>query len=94
MGPGLLGGIYRPQEVRFHIKKMAEDRGAVFVQDTVARIDADKKVLLLKSGGEIAYDVVSCNTGSTVPTDEDRVAGDHIFTVKPIENLIKVHRML
>jgi len=94
MGPGLLGGIYRPQEVRFHIKKMAEDRGAVFVQDTVARIDADKKVLILKSGGEIAYDVVSCNTGSTVPTDEDHVAGDHIFTVKPIENLIKVRQML
>jgi NADH dehydrogenase FAD-containing subunit len=94
MGPGLLGGIYRPQEVRFHIKKMAEDRGAVFVQDTVARIDADKKVLVLKSGGEIAYDVVSCNTGSTVPADGDRVAGDHIFTVKPIENLIQVRRML
>ena len=94
MGPGLLGGIYRPQEVRFHIKKMTEDRGAVFVQDTVARIDADKKVLVLKSGGEIAYDVVSCNTGSTVPTDKDRVAGGPIFTVKPIENLIKVRQML
>lgn len=94
MGPGLLGGTYRPQDVRFHVKKMVEDRGAVFVRDTVTRIDADKKVLVLKSGGEIAYDVVSCNTGSTVPTDKDRVAGDHIFTVKPIENLIKVRRML
>jgi len=94
MGPGLLGGIYRPQEARFHVQKMAEDRGAAFIQDTVTRIDPDRKVLLLKSGGEIAYDVVSCNTGSTVPTDEDRVAGDHIFTVKPIENLIKVRQML
>jgi len=94
MGPGLLGGIYRPQEARFHVQKMVEDRGAAFIQDTVTRIDPDRKVLLLKSGGEIAYDVVSCNTGSTVPTDEDQVAGDHIFTVKPIENLIKVRRML
>jgi NADH dehydrogenase FAD-containing subunit len=94
MGPGLLGGIYRPQEARFHVKKMVEDRGAAFIQDTVTRIDPDRKVLLLKSGGEIAYDVVSCNTGSTVPKDEDRVAGDNIFTVKPIENLIKVRQML
>lgn len=94
MGPGLLGGTYRPQDVRFHIKKMAEDRGAVFVKDTVARIDPDKKVLILKSGGEIAYDVVSCNSGSSVPADEDRVSGDHIFAVKPIENLIKVHQMI
>ena len=74
MGPGLLGGIYRPQDARFHVQKMVEDRGAAFIQDTVTRIDPDRKVLLLKSGGEIAYDVVSCNTGSTVPKDEDRVA--------------------
>ena len=94
MGPGLLAGIYRPQEVRFHIKKMAEDRGAVFLQDTVARIDPDKKILILASGAEIAYDVVSCNTGSTVPADEDRVAGNNIFTVKPIENLIKVRQKI
>jgi NADH dehydrogenase FAD-containing subunit len=94
MGPGLLGGTYRPQDVRFHIKKMAEDRGASFVQDTVTRIDADKKVLILKSGGDIAYDIVSCNTGSTVPTDEGSVAGDNIFTVKPIENLIKVQQLI
>jgi NADH dehydrogenase FAD-containing subunit len=94
MGPGLLGGTYRPQDVRFHIKKMVEDRGAVFVQDTVARIDAAKKTLILKSGGEITYDVLSCNTGSTVPANEDRVAGNSIFTVKPIENLIKVQQMV
>jgi NADH dehydrogenase FAD-containing subunit len=94
MGPGLLGGLYRPQEVRFHVKKMVEDRGGAFIQDTVSRIDPDRKVLHLKSGEEIVYDVVSCNTGSTVPTDEDRVSGDNIFTVKPIENLIKVRQML
>jgi len=94
MGPGLLAGTYRPQDVRFHIKKMAEDRGAVFLQDTVVRIDADKKVLFLRSGGEIAYDIVSCNTGSTVPADEAIIAGNNIFTVKPIENLIKVQQMI
>jgi NADH dehydrogenase FAD-containing subunit len=94
MGPGLLGGTYRPQEVRFHVKKMVEDRGAAFIQDTVIRIDADQKVLALKSGREIAYDVVSCNTGSFVPADEAQVDGDRIFSVKPIENLIKVRQIL
>ena len=94
MGPGLLGGTYRPQDVRFHIKKMVENRGAVFVQDTVTRIDAAKKTLILKSGDEITYDVVSCNTGSTVPTNEDHVAGNFIFTVKPIEKLIKVQQLI
>ncbi|MGD8990233.1 MAG: FAD-dependent oxidoreductase [Desulfobacterales bacterium] len=94
MGPGLLGGTYRPQQVRFNIKKMVEDRGATFIRDTVTRIDADQKLLVLKSGPQISYDVVSCNTGSTVPADETRVVGDHIFSVKPIENLIKVRQMV
>ena len=94
MGPGLLGGTYRPQEVRFNVKKMVEDRGAAFIQDTVTRIDADQKLLVLKSGAQMSYDVVSCNTGSGVPADEDSVVGDHIFPVKPIENLIKVRQMV
>jgi NADH dehydrogenase FAD-containing subunit len=94
MGPGLLSGIYRPQEVRFHVKKMAEDRGASFIQDTVTRIDPDRRVLILKSGNEVQYDVVSFNTGSYVPTDSDAVRGENIFTVKPIENLMKVRKML
>ena len=94
MGPGLLSGIYRPQDVRFHVKKMAEDRGAVFVQDAVTRIDADRKVLMLKSGNQVPYDVVSFNTGSTVPTPGDAVRSENIFTVKPIQNLMKVSQML
>ena len=94
MGPGLLGGIYRPQDVRFHIKKMAEDRGASFIQDYVIHLDPLKKVLTLKSGEQIDYDVVSCNAGSFVPIDDETIAGDHIFTVKPIENLIKVRELI
>jgi len=94
MGPGLMSGIYRPQDVRFHVKKMAEDRGATFIRDTVSRIDADRKILILRSGSKVQYDVVSFNTGSYVPTDSDSVRGENIFTVKPIENLIKVRKML
>ena len=94
MGPGLLGGIYTPQEVRFHVKKMVEDRGAAFIEDTVTRIDADQRALILKSGNNIQYDVVSCNTGSYVPSNGNAAGGENIFTVKPIENLIKVRQMI
>ena len=94
MGPGLLGGLYRPQEVRFNVKKMVEDRGAAFIQDRVTRIDANQKMLLLQSGAEISYDVASCNTGSIVPADETSVSGDHIYGVKPIENLIKARQVV
>jgi NADH dehydrogenase FAD-containing subunit len=59
MGPGMLSGIYRSQDVRFHVKKMVANRGAAFIQDIVTRIDPERKVLILHSGTEIKYDVVS-----------------------------------
>ena len=47
MGPGLLSGIYRPAEVRFHVKKMAEDRGASFLEDRVVKVEPARRTLLL-----------------------------------------------
>jgi NADH dehydrogenase FAD-containing subunit len=95
MGPGLLSGIYRPQDVRFHVKKMAEDRGATFLQDNVIRIDPDQRTLNLQSGSPVVYDIVSFNTGSDVPLNgvvsEDR---ENIVPVKPVFNLLKAQRFI
>lgn len=88
MGPGLLSGIYRPEEVRFHIRKMAEDRGAAFIRDRVVRIDPQQRRLELAGGDRVDYDAVSFNTGSFVPVDSPPDPGDRIFAVKPIENLL------
>jgi NADH dehydrogenase FAD-containing subunit len=94
MGPGMLSGIYRSQDVRFHVKKMVEDRGASFIQDTVTRIDPARKVLILHSGTEIEYDVVSFNTGSHVPMDSNVVSNNTIFPVKPVVNLLKARQAI
>ncbi|HYQ47817.1 MAG TPA: FAD-dependent oxidoreductase [Thermodesulfovibrionales bacterium] len=89
MGPGMLSGRYRPQEVRFHVKKMVEARGAAFIEDSVTRIDPDAKSLLLRSGNRVRYDFVSFNTGSTIPFPGAAQELDNTFTVKPIINLLK-----
>lgn len=94
MGPGLLSGIYRPEEARFHIKKLAEDRGASFVKGYVSGINADKRFLVLKSGEEIPYDVVSFNTGSGVPLDEVNDDTSNVYSVKPIVNLLKARKII
>ena len=90
MGPGLLSGIYRPEEVRFHIQKMIEDRGGVFVPGKVVRIDADKRRLFLESGDDMTYDVLSFNTGSLVPKNGALESDTSIYPVKPIENLLNL----
>lgn len=94
MGPGLLSGIYRPAEARFHVKKMAEDRGATFLEDRVVLVDPARRTLALGSGAEVRYDAASFNTGSEVPSDLLHPSGENVFPVKPIENLLAARRKI
>ena len=94
MGPGMLSGLYRPQEIRFHVRKMAEDRGAAFIHDTVVRVDPMKQMLFLQSGTELHYDVVSFNTGSEVPMESLGSVQGPVVTVKPIINLLKARKLI
>jgi NADH dehydrogenase FAD-containing subunit len=94
MGPGLLAGTYRPQDVRFHIRKMVIDRGAAFVEDQVTRVDAQKRLLFLRSGGNVGYDVVSFNTGSDVTLPPGEQDGNSVFPVKPIVSLLAARRAI
>ena len=90
MGPGMLGGTYSPREIRFNIKSMAESAGAEFVAGAVMRVDGQKRRLTLAAGEEIAFDVASFNTGSSVPLDSVTVTDcANVFSVKPIINLLK-----
>ena len=89
MAPGMLSGIYRPQEVRFHVKRIAEDRGAEFIPDWVMGINPRERFLSLQSGRKVSYDVVSFNTGSEVPAEKFvSNPGNNIFPVKPVINLL------
>ena len=90
MGPGMLAGIYRAQEARFNVRKLAEDRGATFIQDKVTGVNPERRVLALGSGEEVGYDVVSFNTGSETVTEGLGAEGDStVYPVKPVENLLR-----
>jgi NADH dehydrogenase FAD-containing subunit len=95
MGPGLLGGTYRPQQVRFHIRKLVEERGARFVEDRVTSIDAENRRLRMASGNVLDYDIASFNTGSGVPLQAAGAqGGEGVVPVKPIVNLLQARRQL
>lgn len=95
MGPGMLAGTYRPREIRFHVRKMTEDRGGRFVEDGVFRVDPEKRILHLRRGATVAYDVVSFNTGSAVDIDIPLPATTRsCFPVKPIENLLAAREVV
>jgi NADH dehydrogenase FAD-containing subunit len=94
MGPGMLSGIYEPRQVRFNIRKMAEDRGAAFIEENVVRIDPERQRIILGSGREVNFYVASFNTGSQVPLEPLAAQSDGIITVKPIINLYRVRRKI
>lgn len=87
MGPGMLSGVYKPQEIRFNVRKLTQSRGGEFIEDIVVSVDPDKRVILLKSGKTAAYDVLSCNTGSEIATGPVDASYHNVFKVKPIENM-------
>jgi NADH dehydrogenase FAD-containing subunit len=95
MGPGMLSGIYRPWEVRFHIKKLVEHQGATFIKDKVIKIDPGRRLLSLSSGEKVNYDIVSFNTGSEVPVESlVPTPGENVVTVKPVVNLLKAQHII
>jgi len=88
MGPGMLGKIYTPEEIRFATKHLVEKQGGMFIQDRINRIDPESKTVYLESEQTIPYDALSCNVGSYVPMTIVSGADRDIFPVKPIKKLI------
>jgi NADH dehydrogenase FAD-containing subunit len=89
MGPGMLGKVYAPEEIRFATQHVVEKQGGKFILNKVSRIYPEDKIVRLASGETHPYDVISFNAGSYVPKTDIRGSGRDIFSVKPIEKLIE-----
>jgi NADH dehydrogenase FAD-containing subunit len=98
MGPGMLGGTYSPDRIRFATRNLVENQGGAFITDRVTQIMPLDRQVMTRSGARISYDVVSFNAGSYIPmpgsdsAEHDRPA--NLFPVKPIEQLMEASRAL
>jgi NADH dehydrogenase FAD-containing subunit len=92
MGPGMLGGTYSPDRIRFATRKMVESQGGEFVTGRVTRVFPGDRQVATGSGIRIGYDVVSFNAGSYIPLPGSEPAGKdrpaNLYPVKPIEQLM------
>ncbi len=94
MGPGMIGGTYAPEQIRFATRRVVEKQGGTFILDKGVRVDAEKRVMHLASGKTLPYDVISFNTGSFVPRDVLAPDSGEVFAVKPIEKLLDAQRRI
>ena len=89
MGPGMLGGFYTPEDIRFATRHVVEKQGGKFIPGKAVRVDPERKIVYLESGEGVPYDVVSFNAGSQIPKPDMERDTEDIYTVKPIERLRK-----
>ena len=89
MGPGMLGGTYSPEDIRFATRDVVQKQGGIFVKDKVVRIDPETKEIYTQTGHTFTYDVISFNSGSYVPMQAAPEDRDNIYPVKPIEKLME-----
>jgi NADH dehydrogenase FAD-containing subunit len=95
MGPGMLGGTYRPEDIRFATRRVVESRGGRFVKGKAAAIDPEKRKVILDTGESVSYDILSVNAGSFVPEDIVTAPGDaDVYRTKPIEGLLTARERL
>lgn len=94
MGPGMLGGTYAPQDIRFATRHVVEKQGGTFILDKGVQVDAENRIMHLASGKTLPYDVISFNAGSFVPRDTLATETKDVFTVKPIEKLMDAQQRI
>lgn len=83
MLPGYVAGHYTYDEVHIDLCRLCAATGARFIEAEVIGLDRESRSVLLRGRPDIAYDVVSINTGST-PRMQAAGAAVHAVPVKPI----------
>ncbi|MFO7496986.1 MAG: FAD-dependent oxidoreductase [Desulfobacterales bacterium] len=94
MGPGMLGGTYTPEQIRFATRQVVEKQGAEFIIAKAERVDPESRTVFLDSGQNANYDVLSFNAGSYVPEALVVEKSENLYPVKPIERLMEARQRL
>lgn len=84
MLPGLLAGHYTTNDVNIDLRRLCNWAGVRFIEDKVVGIDRHTQSLMLQTRGQLEYDLLSLDIGST---PDSSLPGQSEFaeTVKPID---------
>lgn len=90
MVPGLVAGRCTAEDCAIALGPLARAAGVRFLEASVVAFDAASCRATLSTGEELAADVVSIDTGSTM--NRDRIAGarEHALFVRPIEHFVRL----
>ncbi|WP_416396025.1 selenide, water dikinase SelD [Allohahella sp. A8] len=84
MLPGYVAGHYSYDETHIDLRRLAEFAGARFYRDEVTGIDRSAQTVQCRHRPDVAYDVLSINTGSSPDVSTVDGAAEYAVPVKPI----------
>ncbi len=84
MLPGVIAGLYAPEQAHIDLKRLAEACGVRFIHAEAIGIDRAAKRVFLAAGPPITYDMLSINVGIAPDLGAIKGAAQHGIAVKPI----------
>jgi NADH dehydrogenase FAD-containing subunit len=94
LATGMLGGGYATALDTIDVGAVVTRGGGRFHRDTVTAIIPGERTLVLGSGEQLRYDMLSLDVGSIVPGDALPGAVEYGVLAKPIERLAEVRARL
>jgi selenide,water dikinase len=84
MLPGVVAGLYAPDEAHIDLVRLAAATGTRLIHAEAEGLDRANKHVLLKGRPPVAYDIVSIDVGIAPALDAIAGAAEHGIAVKPI----------
>jgi selenide,water dikinase len=88
MLPGLIAGIYTPDQVHIDLVRLCAATGARLIHAEAVGLDCANKCVLLADRPPIAYDLVSIDVGIAPALAPIKGAAEHAIAVKPIGSFL------
>jgi selenide,water dikinase len=89
MLPGLIAGLYTPEQAHIDLKRLTVAAGAHLVYARATGVDRVNRKVLCADREPVPYDVVSIDVGSTPSLDSIAGACEHAIAVKPIATFLE-----
>ena len=84
MVPGWISGRYNASDCLIDLAKLAEAAGVKLMLSQVTGMDANRRLVTLSNGDQLAYDYLSVDIGSTSNLSSFSEKNNHVVSLKPI----------
>lgn len=84
MLPGWIAGHYAREQCEIDLQALARAANIRLVQESIVGMDVNRRCVVLSSGRQLEYDLLSLDVGSETDTSWLELLGERLLTVRPL----------